>query len=58
MSEPKRWKAEEKLVLISEIKDKGHVVESCRKYGADRTMFYHWKESSENFGMEPILAHL
>ena len=27
MSERKHWKAEEKLALINEIKDKGHVVE-------------------------------
>ena len=45
MSERKHWKAEEKLSLINEIKDKGHVVETCRKYGADPTMFYRWKES-------------
>ena len=31
MSERKHWKAEEKLALISEIKDKGHVVETCRR---------------------------
>ena len=30
MSERKHWKAEEKLALINEIKDKGHVVEVQR----------------------------
>ena len=44
LSERKHWKAEEKLAIINEIKDKGHVVEICREYGADPTMFYHWKE--------------
>ena len=54
MSERRHWKAEEKLALISEIRDKGHVVEACRKYGADPTMFYRWKESYETFGMESL----
>ena len=54
MSERRHWKAEEKLALISEIRDKGHVVEACRKYGADPTMFYRWKESYETFGMEGL----
>ena len=54
MSERKHWKAEEKLALINEIKEKGHVVETCRIYGADPTMFYRWKESYETFGMEGL----
>ena len=54
MSERKHWKAEEKLALINKIKDKSHVVETCRKYGADPTMFYRWKESYETFGMEGL----
>ena len=40
MPERKHWKAEEKLALIKETEDKGYVVETCRKYGADPTMFY------------------
>ena len=54
MCERKYWKAEEKFALINEIKDKDQVVETCRKYGADPTMFYRWKESSETFGMEGL----
>ena len=40
MTERRRWKAEEKLALISEIKEKGQIVETCRKYGVDPSMFY------------------
>ncbi len=54
MSERRHWKAEEKLALINEIRNKGHVVETCRKYRADPTMFYRWKESYETFGMEGL----
>ena len=43
MTERRRWKAEEKLALINEIKEKGQVVETCRKYGVDPSMFYRWK---------------
>ena len=53
MSERRHWKAEEKLALINEIRNKGHVVETW-KYGADPTMFYRWKESYEAFGMEGL----
>ena len=54
MSERKHWKAEEKLAPINEIRENGHVVETCRKYGSDSTMFYRWKESYETFGMESL----
>ena len=54
MSERRHWKAEEKLALINEIKDKGHVVETCKKYGADPTVFYRWKELYETFSMEGL----
>ena len=43
MTERRRWKAEEKLALINEIKEKGQIVETCRKYGVDPPMFYRWK---------------
>ena len=54
MSERKYWKAEEKLALINEIKERGHVVKTYRKYGADPTTFYRWKESSDIFGIESL----
>ena len=54
MSERKHWKAEEKLALISEIREHEHVVETCRKYAADPAMFYRWKDSYETFGMEGL----
>ena len=44
MSERKHWKAEEKLALINEVKEKRQVVETCQRYGADTTMFYRWEE--------------
>ena len=44
MTERRRWKAEEKLPLINEIREKGQIVETCRKYGVDPSMFYRWKE--------------
>ncbi|QRF75787.1 Transposase [Thermoplasmatales archaeon] len=40
MTERRRWKAEEKLALISEIREKDQVVETSRKYGVDPSMFY------------------
>ena len=57
MPKRKHWKAEAKLALINEIKQNGHVVETCRKHGvdpSDPTMFYRWKESYETFGMEGL----
>lgn len=54
MSDRKHWKAEEKLALINEVKEKGQVVETCRRYGADPTMFYRWKEAFQTFGMEGL----
>ncbi len=44
MSERKNFKTEEKLALINEIKDKGRVVETCRKYGVGLSMFHCWKK--------------
>ena len=40
MAEWRRWKAEEKLALISEVKEKRQIVETCRKYDVDPSMFY------------------
>ncbi|HKJ97234.1 MAG TPA: transposase [Thermoplasmataceae archaeon] len=54
MTERRRWKAEEKLALINEIKEKGQVVETCRKYGTDPTMFYRWKEIFDTYGVEGL----
>ena len=44
MSERKNFKTEEKLALINEIKDKGRVVETCRKYGVGPSVFHCWKK--------------
>ena len=29
-------------------------METCRRYGADPTMFYRWKEAFQTFGMEGL----
>ena len=47
-------KQRKKLALINEIREHGHVLETCRKYGSDPTMFYRCKESYEIFGMEGL----
>ena len=36
----RRWQPEEKLAIIKEIQEKGAVVETCRKYTVDPTMYY------------------
>jgi transposase-like protein len=54
MSERKRWKSEEKLALINEIKGKGRVVETCRKYSVDPSMFYGWNGTYDTFDMEGL----
>ena len=45
MTERRKWKAEEKLAIIKEIKESDKVVETCRKYSVDPGMYYKWKES-------------
>ena len=40
MTDRRRWKAEEKLPNIKEVKDKGKVVETCQKYSVDPGMYY------------------
>lgn len=45
MTERGKWKAEEKLVILKEIKQKGKVLEICRKYSVDPGLCYKWKES-------------
>jgi putative transposase len=54
MTERRRWKAEEKLALINEIKEKGQIVETCRKYGVDPSMFYRWKEVFDIYGVDGL----
>jgi putative transposase len=54
MTERRRWKSDEKLALIKEIKENGHVVETCRKYGVDPSMFYRWKEIYDTYGVDGL----
>ena len=48
------WKAEEKLAIINEIRERGQVLDTCRKYSVDPAMFYRWKEAFDTFGMEGL----
>ena len=57
MTERRRWRGEEKLVIIKEIKEKGRVVETCRKYSVDPSMYYKWKESYDTFGLDGLKSH-
>jgi transposase-like protein len=49
MTERRRWKAEEKLMIIKEVRESGKVVEICRKHSIDLSMYYKWKESYDTF---------
>ena len=57
MTERMKWKAEEKLAVIEETKEKSKVVETCRKYSADPGVYYKWKESYDTFGLEDLKPH-
>ena len=54
MTNRRRWNSEEKLALINEIKQNGHVVETCRKYGVNPSMFYRWKEIYDTYGVDGL----
>lgn len=57
MTERRRWKGEEKLAIIKEVKEIGKVVETFRKYSVDPSMYYKWKESYEKFGLDGLKPH-
>jgi len=57
MTERRRWKAEEKLAIIKDVKENGKVVETCRKYSVDPGMYYKWKESYDTFGLDGLKPH-
>ena len=57
MTDRRRWKAEEKLAIIKEVKENGKVVETCRKYSIDPGMYYKWKESYDTFGLDDLKPH-
>ena len=44
------------LTLINEIKQNGHVVETCRKYVLDPSMFYRWKEIYDTYGVDGLIS--
>jgi hypothetical protein len=58
MTDRRKWKAEEKLAIIKNVKENGKVVETCRKYSVDPGMYYKWKESYDTLGLDPIFALL
>ncbi len=39
MTERRKWKSEEKLAIIKEVREKGTVVETCRRYSIDPSMY-------------------
>ena len=57
MTERRKWKAEEKLAIIKEVKENGRIVETCRKYSIDPGMYYRWKESYDSFGLDGLKLH-
>ncbi len=57
VSSRRRWQAEEKLAIIKEIQEKGAVVETCRKYSVDPTMYYKWKENYDTFGVDGLRSY-
>ena len=57
MTDRRRWKAEEKLAIIKEVKENGKVVETCRKYSVDLSMYYKCKESYDTFGLDGLKPH-
>ena len=57
MTERRRWKAEEKLAIIKEVKENGRIVETRRKYSIDPGMYYRWKESYDSFGIDGLKPH-
>ena len=57
MKERRRWKAEEKLAIIKEVKKNGRIVETCRKYSIDPGMYYRWKESYDSFCIDGLKPH-
>ena len=57
MTERRRWKDEEKLMIIKEVRESGKVVETCRKHSIDSSMYYKWKESYDTFGLEGLKPH-
>ncbi len=53
----RRWRPEEKLAIIKEVQEKGAVVETCRKYAVDPTMYYKWMENYDTFGIEGLRSY-
>ena len=54
MTERRRWRAEEKLAIIKEVKESGRIVETCWKYFIDPGMYCRWKGSYDSFGMDGL----
>ncbi|MGH7479847.1 MAG: transposase [Candidatus Methylomirabilales bacterium] len=50
----RRWTAETKLSLIKEVQTSGSVVETCKKFGVDPSMYYKWKRTYESQGLEGL----
>ena len=57
MTERRKWKTEEKLAIIKEVRENNKVVETCRKYSVGPEMYYKWKESYDTFGLDGLKPH-
>ncbi len=53
----RRWKAEEKLAILKEVKEGNSLAEISRKYSIDPSMLTRWRESYETFGLEGLKSH-
>jgi putative transposase len=50
----RRWTAETKLNLIREIEASGSVIETCKKFGVDPSMYYKWKRAYDSGGIDGL----
>ena len=50
MTERRKWKSEEKLAILK----KDAVIETCRKYSVDPSMYCKRKECYDTFGLEGL----
>ncbi|MCL5677784.1 MAG: transposase [Candidatus Thermoplasmatota archaeon] len=53
----RRWRAEEKLAIIKEVKENSSDAEVCRKHSIDPSIPARWMESYEPFGLEGLKTH-
>ena len=57
MKTRRRWKAEEKLAMIKEVRESNSLAETSRKYSIDPSMLTRWRETYETFGLDGLKSH-